>query len=151
MPSIDPMLITRAGWSALPAASSSGTRNFVRWYTPLTLSASTRSHAASSNWSRGAPHVAPALLTRMSRLDSRAATASASRRHSASLDRSAGGGSPPPPLHNSAPPPALGKRNEPPPPAPDNPGGAPRPAPPPPAGDDRRLACDGEQLVHGPQ
>src|ERR671910_2458591 len=105
MPSIDPMLITRAGWSSLPAASSSGTRNFVRWYTPLTLSASTRSQAASSNWSRGAPHVAPALLTRMSRLDSRAATASARRRHSASLDRSAGGGPPPPPPPPPAPPP----------------------------------------------
>src|ERR671911_625343 len=102
MPSIDPMLITRAGWSALPAASSSGTRNFVRWYTPLTLSASTRSQAASSNWSRGAPHVAPALLTRMSRLDSRAATASARRRHSASLDRSAGMASHSPTFDSSA-------------------------------------------------
>ncbi len=48
MPSIDPMLMTRAGSSAVPAFSSSGTRNLVRWNTPFTLRASTRSHAASS-------------------------------------------------------------------------------------------------------
>ena len=41
-------------------------RNFVRWKTALTLSASTRSKDLSSCSARGAPHVAPALLTRMS-------------------------------------------------------------------------------------
>src|SRR4030095_4047636 len=54
-PSIDPMLMTRAGSSTVPAALSSGSRNRVRWNTPFTLRDRTRSHAASSNSSRGAP------------------------------------------------------------------------------------------------
>jgi hypothetical protein len=101
-PSIEPMLMTRAGSSGVPASSSNGTRNLVRWKTPLTLTARARSHAASSNCSSGAPQVAPALLTRMSRLDSRAATASASRRHSASVDRSAAMASHSPSFDSSA-------------------------------------------------
>src|ERR1700722_8632818 len=84
------MLMTRAGASTDPAFRSSGTRNLVRWKTPLTLRASTRSNAASSKSSSGAPQVAPALLTRMSRASSRDATSSARRRHSASVERSAG-------------------------------------------------------------
>ena len=66
---MDPMLITRAGSSWVPAASSSGTKNLVRWKTPLTLRASTRSKAASSKSASGVPQVAPALLTRMSRVE----------------------------------------------------------------------------------
>ncbi len=84
------MLMTRAGSSTVPAFCSSGTRNLVRWNTPFTLRASTRSKAASSNSASGAPQVAPALLTRMSSESSRAASSSARRRHSASVDRSAG-------------------------------------------------------------
>ena len=84
------MLITRAGESAVAAASSIGRRNFVRWKTALTLSARTRSKACSSYSAIGAPQVAPALLTRTSRWSSRRAISSARRRHSSSLERSAG-------------------------------------------------------------
>ena len=74
-----------------PPPRAAGRRNLVRWKTPFTLRASTRSKAASSNSASGAPQVAPALLTRMSRrVDSRAAISSARRRHPASVDRSAG-------------------------------------------------------------
>ena len=56
MPSMDPMLMTRAGSSVgRGRARSRGSRNFVVWNTPFTLSDSTRSHAASSNCSKGAP------------------------------------------------------------------------------------------------
>ena len=61
----------RRALARCPCASSSGRRNFVRWKTPFTLSESTRSHAFSSYSSIGAPHVAPALLTRTSRWSSR--------------------------------------------------------------------------------
>ena len=72
-PSIDPMLMTRAGSSSPLAASRVGRRNFVRWKTPFTLRSSTRSHAASSNSSIGVPQVAPALFTRMWSAGSRSA------------------------------------------------------------------------------
>ena len=48
-----------------------GTRNLVRWKTPFTFRDSTRSKAASSKSARGAPQVAPALLTRMSSASTR--------------------------------------------------------------------------------
>ena len=56
----------------------------------FTLSASTLSHASSGNSASGAPQFAPALLTRTCSAGSRAAIASARRRASASVDRSAG-------------------------------------------------------------
>src|SRR5918999_1391335 len=84
MPSIEPMLMTRAGSSAVPAAARRGTRNRVRWNTPFTLRSRTRSQAASSNSAIGAPQVAPALLTRTSRRSSRAARSSARPRAPAS-------------------------------------------------------------------
>src|SRR6476620_9919780 len=90
MPSIEPTLMTRAGSPSVAAASSNGRRNRVRWYGPFTLMLSTRSHAASSWSASGAPQVAPALLISTWRRSSRDAISSASRRHSASVDRSAG-------------------------------------------------------------
>src|ERR1017187_1689720 len=87
---MDPMLMTRAGASWVPEASSSGTRNLVRWKTPFTLRAKTFSKAVSSKSARGVPQVAPALLTRMSSASTRDAISSARPRHPASVDRSAG-------------------------------------------------------------
>jgi len=51
----------------------------------VTFTVSTFSHADAGNSSNGAPHVVPALLTRMSRFDSRSETASMSSRHCSSL------------------------------------------------------------------
>src|SRR5882672_7965709 len=62
----------------------------VRLKTALTLVASTLSHASSGYSSSGAPHVAPALLTRMCSFDSRSAIAAASRSLPALVERSAG-------------------------------------------------------------
>ena len=87
-PFIDPMLMTRAGSSAEPAARSNGRRNFVVWNTPCTFRSSTRFHEASSCSSRGTPQVAPALLTSTSMVSWRSATHSPNRRHPCSLERS---------------------------------------------------------------
>src|SRR5664280_455670 len=89
MPSIEPMLITRDGWSAVAPASSSGRKNLVVWKTPWTLRLRTRSHDAVSCSARGAPQVAPALLTSTSTRPWWAETASANWRAPSSEDRSA--------------------------------------------------------------
>ncbi len=89
MPSTDPMLMMRAGASAVPAAWSSGSRNLVVWNTPSTFTSSTRAHDVVSCSASGAPQVAPALLTRMSRESHRSATAAPSPRQPSSVDRSA--------------------------------------------------------------
>ncbi len=64
MPSIEPMLITRAGSSSLAALLSSGTSARVRWKTPLTLSAKQRSKAAVLHMTRVlARKLAPQRIT----------------------------------------------------------------------------------------
>ncbi len=60
------------------------------WKTPFTLSERTRSQAASSNSSSGAPQVFPALFTSTCSRSSRPVISSASARHPDSVDRSAG-------------------------------------------------------------
>src|SRR5947209_7066725 len=85
-----PMLMMRAGSSSDAAFSSSGKNALVRKKGPLTLVSMTLSQASSENSDNGVPQVAPALLTRMCSSFSVAPTSSASRRHSASFDRSAG-------------------------------------------------------------
>ena len=85
-----PTLTTRAGSSWVPASSSSGRKARVRKNGDLRLRSSTLSHADSGKDSSGSPHVAPALLTRMCSSSSRSPTTAASRRHSSSLERSAG-------------------------------------------------------------
>src|SRR5215831_14663681 len=85
-----PMLITRAGSSRVAAASSSGKNARVRKNGVFRFRSTTLSQAAAGNSASGAPQVAPALLTSTFRACSRSATSLASRRHSASVDRSAG-------------------------------------------------------------
>jgi hypothetical protein len=85
-----PTLITRAGSSAVPAASSSGRNARTRKNGALRLRATSLSQADSGYSPSGAPQAAPALLTRMCTRGSDWPTTSASRRHSASVDRSAG-------------------------------------------------------------
>src|SRR5580658_1443310 len=85
-----PTLITRAGSSAVPAASSSGRNARVRKNGVLRFRSRTLSQAEAGNSASGAPQVAPALLTRMWTRSSDRPTSSASRRHSSSRDRSAG-------------------------------------------------------------
>ena len=65
-PSIEPTLIIRAGSSADAAASSKGSKAWVRKNGPLTFMSITLSQAASGNSSIVAPQVAPALFTRIS-------------------------------------------------------------------------------------
>ena len=64
-PSIDPMLMTRAGSSAVAADDSWGSSARVRKNGAFTLVAYNLSHAPSGYSASGAPHVAPALFTRM--------------------------------------------------------------------------------------
>src|SRR6516162_3742018 len=85
-----PMLMTRAGSSGVPAASSSGKNARVRKKGAFRSRSTTLSQAAAGNSSSGAPQVAPALLTSTFTAGSRWPTSPASRRHSASVDRSAG-------------------------------------------------------------
>ena len=83
--------MTRAGSGADAPAMSSACKKRVSWNTPFTLMSRTLSHAASSKSSNGAPQVAPALFTRMlSDPSHHSPTARARRRHSASVERSAG-------------------------------------------------------------
>ncbi|ALE77835.1 hypothetical protein WY02_04565 [Pseudonocardia sp. AL041005-10] len=84
-----PMLITRAGSSADPAASSSGRNARVRKNGAFRLRSSTLSQACAGNSSSGAPQVAPALLTSRCTRSSRSPTSAASRTHSSSDERSA--------------------------------------------------------------
>src|SRR2546421_6718354 len=72
------MLTTLAGSSALAAARSAGSSPTVRWNGPSTFVCIARSHPDGGNSSSGAPHVAPALLTRMSSRSIRDLTSSAS-------------------------------------------------------------------------
>src|SRR5215472_5795946 len=85
-----PMLMTRAGSSAVPAASSSGKNARVMKNGAFRSRSTTLSQAAAGNSSNGAPQVAPALLTSTCNAGSRWPISAASRRHSASVDRSAG-------------------------------------------------------------
>jgi len=80
----------RAGSSAVAAARSRGSSFWVRKKTPLTFVSITLSHPSSGNSSMGAPQVAPALFTRMSRRDSRPASASARAVTPSRLETSAG-------------------------------------------------------------
>src|SRR5215470_705723 len=85
-----PMLMTRAGSSGVPAASSSGKNARVKKNGAFRLRSTTLSQAAAGNSSIGAPQVAPALLASMFKAGSRWPISPARRRHSASVDRSAG-------------------------------------------------------------
>src|SRR6266853_2106761 len=85
-----PILMTRAGSSSVPAASSSGRKARVRKNGDFRLRSTTLSQAAAGNPSSVAPQVAPALLTSTFRDFSRSPTCSARARHSCSVDRSAG-------------------------------------------------------------
>ena len=78
MPSMEPMLMTRAGSAALAAFSSSGRQLRVRKNGDLRFVASTLSHAASGYSAMGAPQLAPALFTSTWSAGSRAARAAAS-------------------------------------------------------------------------
>src|SRR5262249_4448917 len=71
-------------------ARSIGRHARVKWKMAFTLSASTLSHAASGYSATGAPQLAPALLTRMSSRDSRAATAAASASQPARVTQAPG-------------------------------------------------------------
>ena len=82
--------MTRAGSSAVAAASSCGSSARVRKNGDFTLRSSTLSQASAGNSASGAPHVAPALFTRMWSLLSRAAISAARSMHAASVARSAG-------------------------------------------------------------
>src|SRR3954447_188630 len=85
-----PMLTTRAGSSWVPASSSSGRNARVRKNGDFRFRSSTLSHADPGKVSSGSPQVAPALLTRMCSSSSRSPTTEARRRHSSSVERSAG-------------------------------------------------------------
>ena len=90
MPSIEPMLITRAGLGPAAAWRNSGSSFWVRKKTPLTLVSITLSQPTSGNCSIGAPQAAPALLTRMSSLGSSLASRAARLSTPSMRDRSAG-------------------------------------------------------------
>ena len=90
MPSIEPILITRAGLAPCPAARSRGSSFCVKKNTPLTLVSITLSQPTSGNWSSGAPQEAPALFTKISSLASRWASWAARLSTPARVDRSAG-------------------------------------------------------------
>src|SRR5215472_12699313 len=70
-PSMEPMLITRAGSAGLAAARSSGSERTVSSNSALMFTFQSLSKASSGYSSSGAPHVAPALLTRTSSWSSR--------------------------------------------------------------------------------
>src|SRR5580698_4962099 len=82
--------MTRAGSSALAAFSSSGWSSRVRKKIDLTLVSITLSHPASEYSAIGAPHAAPALLTRTFRRCSRAKTSAASAAQPAAVETSPG-------------------------------------------------------------
>ena len=87
MPSIEPMLMTRAGSPGRAAARSWGSSATVSRKAAFTLRASTLSKAASGYCSRGAPQLAPALFTSTWRRGSCAASASASATQPAGVPR----------------------------------------------------------------
>ena len=69
-----PMLMIRAGSSAVPALRSAGSSACTSQNGDFRLRSMTVSQAASGNVSNGSSHIAPALLTRMSRLPESAVT-----------------------------------------------------------------------------
>ncbi len=71
MPSMDAMLMTLAGFSALAAARSGAASALVRKNGVFRLRFITLSQPLSGNSSKSAPHAAPALLTRISSFGSR--------------------------------------------------------------------------------
>ena len=77
-----PMLMTRAGSSAVPACRRAGNSAWTSQNGDFRLRSSTLSHAESGKLSSGSPQVAPALFTSMCRPSVSAVTRSASRRHS---------------------------------------------------------------------
>src|SRR5579871_4737725 len=90
MPSIEPMLITRAGSSRLAAARSGPSNAAVRWKVPSTFVCTTRSQPEAGNSSSGAPQVVPALFTRMFSFPKRAVVASASAAAPSGVETSPG-------------------------------------------------------------
>src|SRR5665213_1712497 len=77
MPSMEAMLITLAGRSGEAAAARAPCRAWVRKNGDFRLRFRTLSQPLSGKSSNAAPQAAPALLTRMSRVGSRAATRAA--------------------------------------------------------------------------
>src|SRR5258707_5197275 len=71
MPSLDAMLITLEGFTAVAAARSGEASDLVRKKGVLRLRLTTLSQPLSGNSSKSAPHAAPALLTRISSFGSR--------------------------------------------------------------------------------
>src|SRR6185295_810741 len=102
MPSIDAMLMTLAGRSGFAAARSGAASAWVRKNGDLTLRSITLSQPFSGKSSNPASHAAPALLTRMSSDDSRAAYAAASERAPSRLDTSIGSAMQVPPSFDSS-------------------------------------------------
>ena len=90
MPSIEAMLITFAGRSALAAARSGLCSALVRKNSDLTFRFITLSQPLSGNSSNSAPQAAPALLTRMSSFGSRLMISAASCSQPALVDISIG-------------------------------------------------------------
>jgi len=97
-----PTLITRAGSSAVPAASSNGRNARVRKNGVLRFRSTTLSQPEAGNSASGAAQLVPELLTRMWTRSSNRPTSAASRRHSSSRARSAGTDSATPYLDSSA-------------------------------------------------
>src|SRR5271165_6752028 len=84
------MLITREGSRADAAARSAGSSATVRLKMPSTFVCRTFSQPFSGNSSSGAPQVAPALLTRMSRVGNRSRVSVASSTAAPGSDTSPG-------------------------------------------------------------
>src|ERR1700735_596045 len=81
MPSIEAMLMTLAGRSALAATLSAGCSAWVRKNGVLRLRSITLSQPFSGKASNSAAHAAPALFTRMSSFPSRAGEGGSERLH----------------------------------------------------------------------
>src|ERR1700737_2907107 len=90
MPSMLPVLITRAGSSGVAAAFNIGTSARVSRNTPLMLTAKMLSKPDSGNSSNGAPHAAPALLNSAWMASSESASDDASVRTPSAVPRFAG-------------------------------------------------------------
>ncbi len=90
MPSIEAMLITLDGCSCEPDALSAGCSAWVRKNGDFRLRSRTLSQPLSGNSSNGAPHAAPALLTRMSSLGSSAVMRCASAVQPSTVEMSCG-------------------------------------------------------------
>src|SRR5258706_13899236 len=97
MPSIEAMLITLAGFSAVAAARRGAASALVRKNGVLTLRFITLSQPLSGNSSKSAPHAAPALLTRISSFGSRFLISAASMSMPARVEISIGSATHSPP------------------------------------------------------